>query len=95
MDQYNSLFSQISNPYLAAAAAAAAQFNINPIFLNQLAAAANMQQSNNPINISNNSPNTPLSSYSPNSSASSSTSPYTTTTTNNNNNNKNEDKSIK
>lgn len=39
VDQYNTLF---TNPYLAAAAAAAA-YNINPILLSQVMAAANMQ----------------------------------------------------
>lgn len=38
-DQYNSLF---NNPYLAAAAAAAA-YNLNPLLLSQVMAAANMQ----------------------------------------------------
>ena len=42
----NNLLSQISNPYLAAAAAAAA-YNINPLLLTQVVAAANLQASTN------------------------------------------------
>lgn len=48
MDQYNNLF---NNPYLAAAAAAAA-YNINPVLLSQVMAAANMQAMG--VNINNN-----------------------------------------
>ena len=48
---HHSLFSQINNPYLAAAAAAAA-YNINPLLLSQVVAAANMQ-----ANVPNMSPN--------------------------------------
>jgi hypothetical protein len=44
-DQYNNLF----NPYLAAAAAA---YNMNPLFLSQVVAAANMNNNNN-INTNN------------------------------------------
>lgn len=44
--QNHPLFSQMNNPYLAAAAAAAA-YNINPLLLSQVVAAANMQANNN------------------------------------------------
>ncbi len=71
-ESYNNMFSHMSNPYLAAASAAAA-YNINPMLLAQVVAAANLQAANNSspknVNIPSSVSPTSSSSSSPNTSS--------------------------